>query len=214
MKKLLFLLILILSVNQSDAQILKSYGLKVALTSATQIYNYSYPPWPGFGPDVKRRIGFNVALYAEWLNLPIVSIVSQMEYAQRGMGEEISITTASSPEPIRTEIRDKRLDYLSIPILAKLSFPIGIVTAYALIGPRIDFLLGYHDEFIVGNSIYEDFKNKMLGGSLGCGFSFIDLLPTTLSIEFRYNIDFDDSYDTNLLKVRNSAYDIWLGVAF
>ena len=199
--------------SQSNAQLLKSYGVKAAFTSASQSFTYQNPPFPGFGPDIKRRTGFGIALYAEWFNLQVISIVSQIEYTQRGIGEEIAITGPNGPTIIRTEVRDKRLDYLSIPILAKTSVPFGNVTPYILIGPRIDFLLGYRDEFIVGNSIYQDFKKTMFGGTIGTGFALADLLPTTISVEFRYNIDLGDSYDTSLLKVRNNAYDIWVGVA-
>jgi hypothetical protein len=207
----ILLLAMIVYSNQSDAQLLKSYGIKAAITSASQSFTYSNPPLSGFGPDVKRRIGFGIALYAEWFNVPFISIISQMEYTQRGIGEEIAITT-TSPTPIRTEVRDKRLDYLSIPILAKASIPFGIITPYILIGPRVDILLGYHDEFIVGTSIYQDFKKTMFGGTVGAGLGLANLLPTTISVELRYNFDFSDSYDTSLLKVHNNAYDVWVGI--
>jgi hypothetical protein len=215
MNKSSFILLLALTVfiSKSQAQLLKSYGVKAAVTSSSQSYTYSNPPFPSFGPDVKRRVGFGIALYAEWLNVPVISIISQMEYVQRGIGEEITITT-NSPTPIRTEIRDKRLDYLSIPILAKALIPFGIVSPYILVGPRFDILLGYRDEFIVGTSIYQDFKKTMFGGTIGAGFDLTDLLPAKISVEFRYNGDLSDSYDTSLMKVRNSAYDIWVGVAF
>lgn len=215
MKKLSFILQLALFVyfSESNAQILKSYGVKAAFTSASQSFSYSNPPFPGFGPDINRRIGFGIAVFAEWFNLPVISIVSQIEYMQRGIGEEIAITGPSSPTILRTEVRDKRLDYLSIPILAKASVLFGNVRPYVIVGPRVDFLLAYRDEFIVGNSIYEDFKKAMFGGTVGTGFELVNLMATTISVEFRYNIDLGDSYDTSLLKVRNSAYDIWVGVA-
>ena len=216
MSKLSVILLVALCVylSQSNAQLVKSYGVKAAFTSSSQSFSYSNPPFPGFGPDIKRRTGFGIALFAEWLNQPVISIVSQIEYTQRGIGEEIVITGPSGPTILRTEVRDKRLDYLSIPILAKASVPLGDFMPYILVGPRADFLLGYRDEFIVGTSIYQDFKKTMFGGVVGAGFELTRMLPTPVFLEFRYNVDFGDSYDTNLLKVRNSAYDIWVGVAF
>ena len=208
----ILLLALITCASQSNSQLLKSYGIKAAITSSSQRFSYSNPSWPGYGPDVKKRIGFGIAFYAEWLNVPVISIVSQIEYAQRGMGEEITVSNSPSLTAIHTEVLDKRLDYFSIPILAKASVPFGNVTPYILIGPRVDILLGYHDELIVGTSIYQDFKKTMFGGTVGAGFSLSDILPVNISLEGRYNFDFDDSYDKSILKIRNSAYDIWVGI--
>jgi len=212
--KTLFLLFLTLATFSypTNAQLLKGYGVKLALTSATQSFAYSNTPFPVSGPDIKRRLGFGVAAYAEWFNNPIFSVLSQVEYIQRGIGEKITVTGEQGPTPIGTEVRDKRLDYLSILIPAKATLAPGIVSPYIFAGPRADFLLGYHDEFFVRQSIYQDFKKTMLGGSFGAGVEITGPLPNAVSLEFLYNIDFSNSYDTSLLKIRNSAYDIWVGI--
>ena len=209
----LLVLTLILFITQGNAQLLKNVGVKLAFTSASQTYDYPNPPWPGFGPDLSRRIGVNAAIYAEWLDVPFFSVVTQIEYAQRGMAQEIAITGAS-PEIIRMETRYNRLEYLSLPIFLKATVPIGIVSPYVLLGPRVDLLLSYRDEFVIGKSIYADFKKMIWGGEAGLGLEFKKLLPGSVYLEFRYNVDFMNSYDTDFLKVRNNAYDIWLGVAF
>jgi hypothetical protein len=48
---------------------------------------------------------------------------------------------------------------------------------------------------------------------VGVGVQIQSLLPVTILVEGRYNIDLSDSYETNLLKVRNNSFDFWLGVA-
>jgi hypothetical protein len=200
-------------VSQSNAQLLKNYGLRIAYMSASQSFNYPNPPWPGFGPDLSRRIGIGGGVFAEWLNVPFVSIVTELDYVQRGMGQLVYITE-NDPTPVRSEIRKNRLDYLSVPLFVKGSVSAGILSLYVLIGPRIDFLLAYRDEFIIGKSIYEDFKKSIWGGTAGVGLEIEDMLPVSVLLEFRYDVDFVDSYDTDLLKVSNNAFAVWLGVAF
>ena len=196
---------------QGTAQLLKSYGVKAAITSASQ--KFDYPAFPGFTPDIRRRIGFGIGVYAEWLNVPFISILTQLEYNQRGSREGFAVTGPDGPTILRTDILDRRLDYLSIPLLFKAFTPLGSVTPYVIVGPRLDILLGYRDESAFGNSVFQDFTKTSFGGSVGAGFDVTDVFPVTFSVEFRADVDFGDSYNTELLKIRNNAYDIWVGVA-
>lgn len=209
---LVFLAIAIL-ISQSNAQLLRSYGVKLAYTSASQSFDYPHPPWPGFGPDLRRREGLCGGIYAEWLNMPFVSIVTELDYVQRGMGQLLWVTM-NDPRPLYSVIRENRLDYLSFPFLFRGTLPNGALSPYVFFGPRIDILLSYRDEAISGKSIYEDFKTTIWGGSAGVGVQLDTGLPEAFLLEFRYNSDFVNSYDTDLLKVSNNAFDIWLGVAF
>ncbi len=206
-------LIVVFLASESNAQLLRGYGLKVAVTSASQTFSYSNPPWPDFGPKVKRRTGINVAVFAEWFSLPIFSVLTQIEYAQRGMGEEY-VVTLNDPTPVETKVEYRRVDYLSVPILAKVIIPAGVIVPFFAAGPRVDVLLGYQENLPTVSSIYKDFKKTVFGGSVAAGIGFGTLLPISFSVEFRYNTDFTNSYDTDLLKVRNNSYDVWLGVAF
>jgi len=214
MNRIVYLLLAasVLPASQSNAQLLRSLGAKVAVTSASQKFDYAYSPFPGFRQDKKRRTGVNAAIFAEWLNTPFISIVTQLEYAQRGFTETIA-PVASSPGIAVMDTRDNRVDYLSLPILLKASLSLGVFSPYVIVGPRLDKYLGYHDNFIVPNSINEEFTKTLWGGSAGIGLELRTLLPVSLSIEFRYNADFADSYKDYLLRVRNDAYDFWLGVA-
>jgi Outer membrane protein beta-barrel domain len=209
MKKLiLFVVVIELFLSQiNNAQILNSYGLKIAYTSANQRYDYTNIGNIG----TKRRIGFNAAIFAEWFNLPFVSLVTQCEYAQRGVGIVSERTLASSPDIVETNTYYSRVDYLSIPVFAKITVPVGPINPYVLIGPRIDFLLGYNSAF---NDIYDHFSKTMTGASCGFGVNLKTLLPVTVLVEARYNADFKDSFSNQNLTVRNNSWDIWLGVAF
>ncbi|MCL4510100.1 MAG: PorT family protein [Bacteroidetes bacterium] len=196
------------------AQLIKSYGLKVAFTSASQ--NISYP-FDALGWWTSSRVspqpGFNVAAFAEWLNFPFFSVISQIEYDQRGTKLEYFVRGDSGP--IAKASTNGRLDYLSLPILAKITILNGPLSPYLIAGPRVDFIAGHNDVEIQPNMypLYSNFRNTMLGWSMGVGLQTGSLLPVTLLAELRYNVDFFDSYNNDNVRIRNNALDVWLGVA-
>lgn len=196
--------------SESNAQLLKNYGLKMAVTSAGQKYDLTLVP----RLETKRRVGFNVGAFAEWLDAPMFSILTQVEYAQRGIGQVFVVTGPNGPDPIGTKTLYSRLDYLSVPVLAKLTLHSGLFSPYIMAGPRADFFLGYTSDENASNSVYDKFKKTSFGGSAGVGVQITSILPVTLLAEGRYNFDFADSYQTDLLKIRNNAFDFWLGIAF
>jgi len=142
----------------SFANLIKSYGVKLAYTSTSQTVDFVIPTparrWTEMKPS--GRGGFSVAAFAEWFNLPIFSIVSQVEYAQRG-------AHMMYPVPGGWWLTDGSMDYISTPVLAKLTAPLGHVNPYVFAGARADFLPSYHyDAIYPDNSIYSDFKKATL----------------------------------------------------
>ena len=181
----------------------------MAVTSADQKYDLTLVP----GLETKRRVGFNVAAFAEWFDVPFFSLITQVEYAQKGTGQDFVVTGPSGPNPVGVRTLYSRLDYVSVPVLGKLRLPGGPLSPYIVAGPRMDFFLGYKSDEGAFNSVYDKFKKTSLGGSAGIGIQLDSILPISVLAEARYNFDFVDSYETNLLKVRNSTFDFWLGVA-
>jgi opacity protein-like surface antigen len=114
-------------------------------------------------------------------------------------------------------IRDlnNRVDYLSIPILAKLILKRKYISPYILIGPRFDILLGYKAGKLDGverlDAVYNQFKNNGIGADLGIGTEINVSESITTLVEFRYSHDFADAYETEFLTVRNRSYEILIG---
>ncbi|MCL5267495.1 MAG: PorT family protein [Bacteroidetes bacterium] len=191
-----------------NAQIVRSYGIKAAYTSATQNIVYLVPGAPGHWSFNKTSSmsGINVAVFAEWFNFPSLSILSQVEYDQRGARLEYV-----NPGVIGYSTTSGRLYYLSVPIMAKFSLTATGIIPYLIAGPRADFLVGYRDFQIEPNRfpIYSDFKKTMLGWSMGIGLGADSILP----VEFRYNFDFFNSYNDGYARIRNNSFDLWLGVS-
>lgn len=217
MKKILLIsfLTVVISYTCVNAQLIKQYGLKAALTTASQSFEHSSGIYLiGLEGKSLRRTGFNIAFFIEWIDSSFFSIISQIEYTQRGRGwgPELIIL---DPGPIfkRDQNEYFRLDYISIPILIKIPIPISKYKPFFILGPRFDYFLGYasDDNNLYVDDIYNGFKKIIYGGSFGIGFDFEFIMP--LTIEFRRNIDFIDSYKNNFLNIKNDSYDLWLGVA-
>jgi len=208
-KKLTILNILFLSLYPFlvQPQLVNNYGIKLGITST----DLSYENFP-FTIESQRKLGFIGGVFVEWFNNPIFSMITEIEYSQKGAGYEITGTGADSPEPIGTKTYYDKLDYLSFPIYAKIKIPASVAVTYLFIGPRIDFLLGYSSEF--NGNIFSKFKSTTLGGIVGLGIHPLLEIPLNPFLELRYNIDFTNSYDENGMTINNNAFNILLGVTF
>ena len=192
---------------ECQAQLVKSFGIKAAYTTANQTTTFQY-----YGPEeYNRRSGLNAAIFVEWFNIPYVSVVTQAEYAQRGMRAIVFPSTEEAPWTNKTI--DNRLDYFSVLPLLKVAIPLSVVRPYVLIGPRLDFLLGYTSELHYFDDRYHHFKKRTYGATLGLGAELMTNLPFVMLIEGRYNADLENAYDNTWMNVRSNAFDVWLGVA-
>jgi hypothetical protein len=206
---LLLALLFVLQPRAGRAQLVASYGIKAGLTSASHNLEYRLTP----APTIRRRVGMTAAGFVEWLNLPSVSLITQIEYTQRGMGQDFLVTGPSGPQAIGTRTLFGRLHYLSIPVLVKAQIIFPGLAPYLLAGPRADFLLSTSSDEGAFDILYSKMKRSTYGASVGLGIQTSAILPVKLLFEARYNFDLQDSYATDLLNVRNNAFDFWLGAA-
>lgn len=211
----------------AHAQFLKNVGVKFGVNSSSARLDDTSN---SFEIETGRRTGVQAALFAEWFNAPSFSLVTQVEYVQRGFSEEQFITTENSPEPVAKAKANSRLDYVSLPLLVKLRLPEVNSGPYLVVGPRVDFLVNrvagefdfppYVNQFGLlvkesATSGWGDFYNDHnLGGTAGVGFASGKFAGATLQLEVRYNFDFTDQAEFELLDAKNHAFDLWLGVAF
>ena len=202
--------VMMLLVWTVKAQSLKSYGFKIALTSAYQKLDNI-----GFYAETKRRVGFNAGISAEWTlkNAPF-AVLSQLEYCQRGMSAAIMYSDPpySDTGPFFYKWSYFRLDYLSLPVLGKFSLEVAPINPYLLIGPRLDFLVGRRLDLGYEN-VYNNLHTVVFGGSVGIGLESNSIFTNNIIIEARYNFDLSNSYRTYSSTVFNNAFDIWLGVS-
>lgn len=188
----------------AHAQLLKGYGLKTGVVIANQDFEHIY----GFFDDTKNRAGLDFGVFIEWFSLPHLSALTEVHYTQKGMVEEVPRTDefGHSISPLKL---DNRVDYLSIPVLAKVTFETRPVSPYLFVGPRLDIFLGYESE--LSGEVYDDFKRTNMGGDLGIGVE-TSTEPLKMLLEFRYSPDLNNAYETDLLKVKNNSFEILFGL--
>lgn len=202
MKKIfvITLLLIITSATISHAQrakFVRGVGLKFGATFTSQEWNYSVFSAENYNPD--SRTGLNAGVFAEFLDVPLLSIVTELNYVQKGV-------EATTDIPIIN--LNARLDYINITALAKLRFDLGLVKPYVVLGPKVDFEISRND-FL--DEV--DLKKNRLGLKVGAGAEF-DLQVITLLAEIIYDADFNELYDNQNLKINTNSFDLRVGIMF
>ena len=199
--------------GKSYAQLLKAWGFKAGLTSSGEELQWASPP--AIPHSSERRTGFMVGAFAEWSIITPLSVVTELEYRQAGSLQQ-AVYEYSYPVATAWLFLNDRVDYISIPILMKVTIPCGSVEPYIFAGPRADIQVGVHRSplFNVTGDFppYEDYHKLLLGGTAGAGVELKGLLPFTVLAELSYDPDFSAPYKDNYLTIRSNAYGLSLGV--
>jgi hypothetical protein len=209
MKTRLIIIIFICGVltSATNAQFIRGYGLKIGAVSATQTWDYKTNT--KFPAD--RRWGVDAGGYIEVLNIPYISLLGELHYIQKGFSMTLPVTTISQPDGTGEYITLKpRVDYLSVPVLAKLRFDLGKVFPYLLAGPRFDFLISKNPDGF--QAVIDNFKNIDFGISLGAGFEVPLKFIKSVLAEFRYSPSFTEAYSGSSLTVKNQSFEILIGI--
>jgi hypothetical protein len=200
-----------------QAQLLKGYGAKVGINSATSKIDLTLAGSENSEIAGKRRAGINAALFVEGLKLSFVSVLAQVEYAQRGFVEEQQ-ETGLNGENLDIVRASSRLDYVSLPVLIKLQPSVKSVSPFVIFGPRFDFLVNREagkyrfTSVTIASSSSELFNDHAFGGTVGVGLAASKFWAVPVFVEVRYNFDFTDNIDLETLRAKNNAVDVWLGI--
>jgi opacity protein-like surface antigen len=191
----------------STAQIVRSYGIKVGTSVSSQEWTYAIP----FVHVAERvRWGVDLGCSVEFLNIPVLSVLVEAHYAQRGFSDEVTVSTVSNPEGIVRTTLSPRVDYLSLPVLAKVRVDLGNVSPYVVIGPRLDVLLSTKPEGY--DVVLDKLKPTDLGITVGVGVEWTVSQSVRIGAEGAYCPGLRDVYSSDLLTVRNRSYHILLTI--
>ncbi len=210
MKKIILILFLF-SISSTSAQFIKNYGIKTGLVISHQDWNYSLSLGfkPSFEPD--NKLGINIGVFAEFLTISNFSIISELNYIQKGVHEETPVSTLEHPEGTGETIDWKlNLYYLNISILAKEKYNLGVITPYFFLGPKLDYEIGKSAMYGSG-SFFNDFDKYRLGIKSGLGVEF-KILSNTFLAEFVYDLDLHTLYKSDNLEIKSNSYNLNLGV--
>ena len=213
MKKVCFAVALIFVFSSSQAQIIRGYGLKLGTTISNQNWEYSNSSGlSGASFKTDNRIGLNIGIFSEFLNLPFISVVTEVNYIQKGMKEEVPVTTVTQPDGTGEFITwETRVDYINISAFGKFRLNVGIFSPYVILGPKIDFEIYKKDSFGQVNVVAENFDKNRFGLKFGIGTE-VNLLSFSLLAEFLYDVDFNELYENENLKVNSNSFDFRIGI--
>lgn len=201
MKKLVIIFVMI-AISSTYSQFIKSYGLKVGGTISHQEWSVILPG--DFTKDDK--LGINVGVFAEFISMPIFSLMTEMNYVQKGFESKyLNIDNGFVSFPTWK----LRIDYLNISLLAKSKIVLGIVSPYLFVGPRIDLELGRTSS--IPNNVNYDFEKSMVGLKLGIG-SELEIFQIKFLTEFIYDYGFGDLNKRENIEVKSNSIDFRLGI--
>jgi hypothetical protein len=207
MKSIIVVLIFIslfLSISNSNAQLIKSYGLKIGTATATQSFDYN----SNLSFDTEYRWGYDIGAFVEFFNIPQLSLLTEAHYIQKGYAVTLEETTITNPAGTGNFITYRiRLDYLSIPILGKVRYETNSVTPYIYFGPRFDFLLSKSNEST-------NYNSTELGGTFGGGMQFSFITMPKFLIEGRFSPTFTNTFQNQYVTVQNRSFEFLVGVEF
>ncbi len=213
MKKKFFLIAIILVILSSltNAQLISSYGMKVGIANASQSWDYS-----GNLSTIeifdKSRIGLDLGIYTELFDFPVISILAEAHYIQKGFKDAIIVTTMDSPDEGETKSFTPRIDYISIPLLAKLRYETNSFIIYGIAGPRFDILIGRNSEAV--GAVFDDFKNTDFGGTIGLGLEIPIGGNYRAGGEFRYSPSIQNIFSNGILEVKNKSLEFLVVFGF
>lgn len=207
--KLLFVIIFLAIFNFNvKAQIISDYGLKFGVG----ISNLSWVYEPDFNLELDNKLGFSPRIFADFFNFSFIQLEGEIGYLRKGFEEKIPITTITQPDGtgkfITTNIA---LDYLSISALVKLKYELVMFSPYIIVGPQLNFLLNKNIEK-GWEVVFDKFKENNIGISIGAGSEIKNILPVSILLEYRYERDFIDNFDSPNINIKNYSHVILLGV--
>ena len=181
----------------SQAQGLVNFGIK----GGVNIANISFDDFD----DNDSRTGFTIGAVLD-VGFPMVPVGLEtgLYYSQKG-------TTFNMSETIEgmtlTADATMKLDYLQIPVLAKINFgPPGPFSPHFVAGPYAGFILNAETEMsFMGETVTEDISDDVesmdFGLIFGLGADF-NLMVSKINVQARYSLGLADVFDGESSKNR------------
>lgn len=174
--------------------------------------------------QIRSRLGINAGGFLEWFDTPLFSLLSEIAYVQKGMKEDIPITTEQYPDGTGEFINyDCGTNYLSFSLLPKVRYEVKELELHAVAGLRIDYSLSnfvrvdgrepistYSKQHY--QLLFDRFKKTQFGGTFGCGMQLKSLLPFSTGVEIRYSPNWQNSYSNAYMKIKNNSFEFLLTI--
>lgn len=212
MKKLTIAVSLLLfTAISGKAQFFNNVGIKSGTSISNQHWNYKNS---GLDYGNESRTGLYLGLTTEILKGKYFSLMADLGYIQKGMQFEVELTSETNPEGTgEFERVDNRYDFIGFQPNVKLHLPTEKFQPYILVGPRIDFYLGYYGDEYMSYFELSDLASVTFGATYGLGVDY-NLKDFIISLEGLHQPDFTSFFDGRWLDAKNNAFAILLAVKY
>ncbi len=220
-----FAAILLLGTVFLNAPLTKPAWSQPVLQYGTRVEVISSAVTDDLSGQTESRWGLGAAVYVQRRVVGPVSVRLELAYLPRGVRQ--SFRDRSSESPGRRVTADTRFHYLSLPVLFQAGASAGSapITLYALLGPRLDILIGSSSgtfsfsDGAVSADFADRYDSTTIGVSGGLGVA-VDVGSVTVTVEVLQHRDLTASVDeggTNLVNttvdaLRNVATSVSMGV--
>jgi hypothetical protein len=194
-----------------NAQVIKTFGPKISFTNSSLETDF-------FPESFSSRSAFNFGFSTEFFPTDYFSINVAINYVQKGFIEK-SIETNDVGKKIKDVNAENKLFYISVPLLAKFMYKNNI-SPFISLGPRFDYLVSKENGVFnytnvsIKSEMLDFYDNFTYGASGSIGIEIPDLIPTVITLEISYNLDFKDSSNNTNIELKNRSFDIWIGFMF
>ena len=167
--------------------------------------------------DTEFKPGFVGGAFVAYRFSPNVAIQSEALFTQKGATTR-AVVTDENGLPLGTEDVFIELDYVEVPVLARLGVArFESATPYVIAGPAFAFPVDGRmrvDAPFANEAIVDRMKRVDIGVVMGAGLRIGDRSPR-LIMEGSYTAGLEDLYDVdNNLESINSTFSVLIGVAF
>ena len=208
MKTLILLFLLSVIAVSTEAQFISNYGIKLGVGISNQSWNYKETgelKWD-------NKTGISPRIFADFFNISFFQLEGEMGYLRKGFQTDLQITTTQNPEGTGDIKRlNNGLDYFTISISGKLKYELKYFIPFIIAGPQLNILVNKDVEkgFEV---VFDKFKKSNVGMTIGAGMEVKNILPGAILLEYRYETDFSNNYDSPNIDIKNYSHVFFIGI--
>ncbi len=215
MKKIVLFGFILLASGFVNAQIIDNYGLRFGTGLSNQYWDYKNGALSTLSGWNDNKIGIIGQLYAEKNFGKYFSFRPAIGYLQKGYIDDITLIFPNGEE---LAINDNRviLHDLSLDLSLKITPLDKILKPYILLGLRGDYLLDYRSIIVdfqgksheLNTSLYNSFNKFTLGGIIGVGLLYNDMI----FMDLEYNPAITKNLELSFLSINDKFFSLTLGL--
>jgi len=203
--------LLLFGASLGQAQTISGYGIKLGVVSSelkTEGGNIRIPGGAFLREDLDRRLGPQVGLFINFLEIPHLGLQAELSYLEKGAEDKVFRITDENPEAAaETQTADMyQFDYLSFSLLAQPRLKFAALNLYATLGPSVNLMIANRDGLFTGT---DDVTPSFI---IGAGVELPKAFAFPILLEIRYNPDLEHFFENDYTKSELRVWQFLLGI--